>query len=235
MRGGIEQVGEEGLAGRLVLAEREDLLELVDQQDQPARRRGVAERQAGGQVQRVLGRSQGGHQSLDRDRRGPGAPSRPASATARLSIGSRPGLKMTIGHSALPSSAPPFRAATSPARASDDLPLPEAPRIARKRFSWPEGDGPQLDDQPLGQRLAAEEERGVLDVEDLQPAVGARALEGARRRGRRRLDAPDAADQPVEGLLIVERRAELDPGRRGQERGQRPALGPVGSPAGARG
>ena len=67
-------------------------------------------------------------------------PGSPASATARLSIGLRPGLRITIGHASLPSSAPRFRAATSPARASDDLPLPEAPRIARKRFSWPEGE-----------------------------------------------------------------------------------------------
>ena len=47
------------------------------------------------------------------------------------------------------------------------------------------GRGPQRDDQPLGQRLAAEEERGVLDVEDLQPAVGALPLEGRAGRGRR--------------------------------------------------
>ena len=35
-------------------------------------------------------------------------------------------------------------AGINPARASDDLPLPEAPRIARKRFSWPEGEARSL-------------------------------------------------------------------------------------------
>ena len=116
--------------------------------------------------------SEPAHQSLHGDGRGPGAVE-PASATARLSIGSRPGLRITTGQSPLPSSAPCFRAATSPARASDDLPLPEAPTIARKRFSGRRTAGGKRVDQPLRQRLAAEEERRVLDVEDLQPAVGA--------------------------------------------------------------
>jgi len=103
------------------------------------------------------------------------------------------------------------------------------------------GRGPQRDDQPLGQRLAAEEERGVLDVEDLQPAIGAHALEGravgvgARQRGLRgraagagaRLFASDAADQQAERLLVIVRAAELDPGRRGQERRQLPPLGTI--------
>ena len=68
-RGGVDQVGEEGLAGRRVVAEREDLLELVDQQHHPPRRRGVAEGQPGGQVERVLLGPQRAHQALDRDGR----------------------------------------------------------------------------------------------------------------------------------------------------------------------
>ena len=66
----IEQVVEEGLSCRLVLAEREDLLGLVHQHDQPGRQGSLAEGQACGQVQGVLGGAQGGHQPLYRDRRG---------------------------------------------------------------------------------------------------------------------------------------------------------------------
>ena len=53
---------------------------------------------------------------------------------------------------------------TAAARGAEDR--QEAVLLARGR-------GPQLDDQPLGQRLAAEEERRMLDVEDLQTAIGA--------------------------------------------------------------
>ena len=60
-------------------------------------------------------------------------------ATASPSSGSAPGRTTATGQSALPSSPPAFKAGISPARASDDLPLPEAPRTARKRFSWPAG------------------------------------------------------------------------------------------------
>ena len=202
--GGIKQVGEQGLAGLLVLAEREDLLELVHQQDQPARRRGVAEREAGGQVQRVLGGLQSAHQSLHRDGGGPGgaveARQRDGQALDRVAAG----LEDDDG---------PFGAADEFAPLDGgDQPRPGQRRLAAARGAedrqeavlLARGRGPQLDDQPLGQRLAAEEERGVLDVEDLQPAVGTRALEGRAAEAGAGLDAPNAADQSVEGVLIVE-------------------------------
>jgi hypothetical protein len=62
-------------------------------------------------------------------------------ATAKLSSGSAPGRQMARNQSALPSSSPRCTAGTRPARASDDLPLPDEPTIARKRPSGREPGG----------------------------------------------------------------------------------------------
>src|SRR5205823_10201795 len=63
--------------------------------------------------------------------------------------------------------------------------------------------GPQPVEQPVGQRLAAAEERGVLHVEALQAAVRTLALVERLAGAWAGLDAADAAQQPVEGVLLV--------------------------------
>ena len=65
--------------------------------------------------------------------------------------------------------------------------------------------------QPVDLRLAAEKEPGVLLLEHFQAAIGTFALEDGLARSRPRRDAPDAADQPVERLLVVETLLEIDP------------------------
>ena len=133
---------------------------------------------------------------------------------------------MTIGQSPLPLIAPRFRAEASPARASDDLPLPEA-KDRQEAVLLPCHPGAELVDEPFGERLAAEEEGGVLDVENLQPAVRAHALADRAVRSAARFLALDPAEQPVKRLRIVERAGELDPRRRCQESRQLRPLGTV--------
>ncbi len=57
------------------------------------------------------------------------------SATARLSIGSGPGRQTVTGQQELFWISPRLIAATRPARATEDLPLPEEPTMARKRLT----------------------------------------------------------------------------------------------------
>ena len=178
-------------------------------------------------MQRVLGGLQSGHQSLHRAGRGPGA----------VEARQRDGQALDRVAAGLEDDDGPFGAADEFAPLDGgDQPCPGQRRLAAARGAEDRqeavllapGRGPQLDDQPLGQRLAAEEERGVRDVEDLQAAVGTRALEGRAAGTGAGLDPPDAADQPAERLLVIERAAELDPGRRGQECRQPARLGPLG-------
>ena len=66
-----------------------------------------------------------------------------ARAICRLSQGRASGRQQTSGHCALSDNSPRRRAGIKPARASEDLPLPEAPISIRKRSSlgvpkpWP--------------------------------------------------------------------------------------------------
>ena len=132
----MEQIVEKRSPNRRVFANRENLFGLVHQHDQPSQP--GASRSANlvnvcrdfGSSPNVLMLSRS-RASLIRE----APPARAVKATVRLSRGSRPGLKIKTGQRALPSRAPFFKEAASPARASEDLPLPEAPRIARKRFS----------------------------------------------------------------------------------------------------
>ena len=118
------------------------------------------------------------------------APSRPASATARLSIGSRPGLKIDDRPRGAAVEFAPLQGGDQPRPGQRRLAAARGAQDRQEAVLLARGRGPQRDDQPLGQRLAAEEERGVLDVEDLQAAVGARALEGRAAGAGARLDRP---------------------------------------------
>ena len=90
-------------------------------------------------------------------------------------IASAPGVKIAIGQCWLPGNAPAAMVGTSPARSSDDLPLPDGPPITSVRR------GLQPRDEFVDQRFAAEEERGVLGLERGQALVRA----GGSRRARR--------------------------------------------------
>src|SRR5208337_201091 len=110
---------------------------------------------------------------------------------------------------------PPLQGGDQPGAGQRRLAAARGAQDRQEAVLLARGRGPQLDDQPLGQCLAAEEERGVLDVEDLKAAVGALTCEGRPVGAGAWLLAPDAAEQPAERLLIIERVAELDPGRCG--------------------
>jgi hypothetical protein len=74
--------------------------------------------------------------------------------------------------------------------------------------------------QPVNLRLAAEEEQGVILLEHFEAAIRTFALEDPLAPAHPGWDAPDATDEVVESLLVVERPGELDPRRAKQEAGQ---------------
>ena len=67
----------------------------------------------------------------------------------------------------------------------------------------------------------------MLDVEQLQAAIRVLPLEDGPARPVARLDPPDAAEQAVERLGVIERVAEFDPGGRGQEARELAPLRPL--------
>ena len=123
---GTEQLDEPGPLP-LVTAEGEHLLELVHQQQDLCERRPADERLADRQVEVGGVRLQVGAAA-------PVAmPSRAPSWMASSSNGCSPGVSRMVDHSWLPGSFPARIAGSSPARNSDDLPLPDAPKTARNR------------------------------------------------------------------------------------------------------
>src|SRR6516225_6800952 len=124
-------------------------------------------------------------------------------------MGSGPGRKIATGQPALPGMASSLRAATKPARATEDLPLPEAPTMARK---------------PLTESFATEKECRIIHVEYAQPAIRTLAFVNGLSGTRSRLNTANAADQSMKCIRIIERIAEFDPGRRSQKSGQATAL-----------
>jgi hypothetical protein len=92
---------------------------LIHHHDQPPGRGRVQQRLARRQVQRLLVPFQVAQQL--------------AGAAASSSSGRSVGAKTSVGQSALPGRAPRPRAGSSPARTTDDLPLPDGPSTARKR------------------------------------------------------------------------------------------------------
>ena len=123
---------------RLIEAKREDLLELVDQQDQPPARGGSSRSQARGHVQRVLpvlrpGRSKPNGHGRRRDAVRPAGqrPGPNGSAT-------RPADRPRPAGAAIDIAPPQGRAAARRSPATTCR-CPKRARIARNRFSWPDG------------------------------------------------------------------------------------------------
>ena len=98
--------------------------------------------------------------------------------------------------------------------------------MARKRPSGPEGAGRRASSSHSVRASRPKKKSACSCAERFEAAVGAAALDDRHARPEARLDAPDAADEPVKRLFVVERSAELDPCRRDEEGGQTASLGP---------
>ena len=159
------------------------------------------------------------------DRQHAAARRRPRSPRRSSRSGCSPGPHdAPASRSSLPGRTPSASAGSSPARSTEDLPLPDGPTTPEQRRADQPRD--QLGDQPL----AAEEVRRVRDVERRQPLERARAPAPPRRRPRRapaRLQLDDAAGQL--GL----HRAQLGAtGRRSARPPPRPGAPPRAAPTG---
>ena len=221
----VQEVGDEVAALGLVVAEREDLLELVHQHDEPLGPGRLAQGQPRGDVQRpiaVLATLEAvedhGAVGLVRDalqrvgqaeeRLGPGPADRPRPRGAAVELAVLQGRHQPrAGQRRL-----------AAARGPDDR---QEPVLDPRRLPL------QGVEQPFGQRLAAEEERGVLDVEQLQAAIRVLPLEGGPSG-----PAPGSIPrmpqtQPVERLGVIEGVPEFDPGGRDQEARELAPLRPL--------
>ena len=133
-----------------------------------------------------------------------------------MSSGRAPGLTVTYAQVSLSVRAPARRAGSRPARASEDLPLPDGPTRQQ------EGAGLQLFEQALDVGLAPEEEVGVLLVEGLQAAVGGTVGAAVERAVGAEGDALDRADEGLQAARALDPCAQVDPGA-GREEGREPA------------
>ena len=217
--GGVDEIGEEPLALRLVARERERLLELVDDEDDPRRRRRVGEREGHGEVQRplvggkpverALHRAAGDDVGELRGERGQRPRTRPKEAD-------------------LPGLAPRHR----PAPQRRHQPRTDERRLARagRPEHGEEARGLELLEQPLDIAFAAEEDVGVLLVEGLEAAVGRPVVGADRGLCRPQRHTSHRVDKPLEPSRLVPPLAEVDPRPRGEERRQGARVERLGQP-----
>ena len=123
--------------------------------------------------------------------------------------------------SSTPVSAPARSSGTSPARTSEDLPLPEAPARATKPAAL------ELLKQALDLAVATKEERRILLAEHLQSAIGRNVLAGCHRHIGPERDAFDRVDQILQRAPVIAAAAKVNPRTRAQE--MRQAVGIKGS------
>ena len=185
----------------LVLDEREDLFELVDDEHAARGRRPAATRLSA--------------------RKSPSSPSsscsirlggrrRPAGASAASSSSSgyAPGNISTIGQRSDPGSAPAASAGTRPARTTEDLPLPLGPTTARKRVARRAArrGAPSIASRPKKSAASASSNarRPLYGFRVSRPSARPGARPGRARAGRR-----DSAPGP---------RARAGPGSRRSDR-----------------
>ena len=208
-RGRVHQRRHERVPGGLVAAQGEGLLELVDDPHHPGLRGSVRERPGRRQVQRPRVGRELVEGLADRHvaahvggPRGEGV-ERPRARPQELD---REGL--AAGQDA--------RAQRRHQAGPDERRLPAA-RAAEHRQ---ERGRLELLDEPLGVGLASEEELGVAFVEALQAAVRRRVVAARDGLGGAERDALDRVDQRLQGPLVGDPGAQVDPGAGAQERRQ---------------
>ena len=186
----VQQVGEERgprsleMRPRLVILRPvgEDLLELVDDDDQPRLRRRVAQRQAGeaGRARARLAVQVVGRASAPGRRRASPSAGRNARRPARppgSPAGRPPAARSRPSTARSPSIAPALSRGISPASTTDDFPLPDGPSTARNRAPRVARTSRRrsLTSQPV-RFSRPKKNRRVVRAERLQPAIGADAL-----------------------------------------------------------
>ena len=211
----MQQVGDQVATLRLIGAEREDLLELIHQDHKPLGPGRLAQDQPRSHVQRALAVLATLKAVEDDGADGFGSEGCQGFRKAEKRLGTGPADRPRPGGAAVELAL--FQGRHQPGPGQRRLAAARGPYDRQEPVLDPGRLALQRVEQPFRQRLAAEEQRGVLDVKQLQAAIRVLPLEDGPPGPRARLDPPNAADQPVECLGVVECVAEFDPGRRGQE------------------